>query len=106
MRMLQPFFKPPHGAVQCVLGLRHALQDDPGAVLVLGEVGALAKLADERHRAEHRLVRCCVAAPPYVNLVVELAISGHSCGAGGQSSHERLPNAFARLQQVYRCLRV
>ena len=25
---------------------------------------------------------------------------------GGQISHERLPNAFERLQHVYRCLRV
>ena len=47
-----------------------------------GEVGALAKLADERHRAEHRLVRCCVAAPPCVELVVVLAHSGHSFLAG------------------------
>ena len=58
--------------------------DDPGAVLVLGEVGALAKLADERHPAEDRLVRCCVAAPPCVELVVVLVVlahSGHSVAA-------------------------
>ena len=37
--------EPPHSAIHRVLVLRHALQDDPGALLVLGEVGALAKLA-------------------------------------------------------------
>ena len=70
------------------------------------EVGALAKLADERHRAEHRLVRCCVAALRHTQLVVELAPSGHSCAGEGQSSHERLAKALERLQQVYRCLSV
>ena len=70
--------EPPHSAIHRVLVLRHALQDDPGAVLVLGEVGALAKLADERHPAEDRLARCCVAAPPCVELVAVLAHSGQS----------------------------
>ena len=74
--------EPPHSATYRVLVLRHALQDDPGAVLVLGEVGALAKLADERHPAEHRLARCCVAAPLCLELVVVLAHSGHSVLAG------------------------
>ena len=44
----------------------------------MGEVSALAKLADERHRAEHRLVRCCMAPPPCVELVVVLAHIGHN----------------------------
>ena len=74
--------EPPHSKIHRVLVLRPALEDGPGAVLVLGEVGALVKLADERHPAEDRLARCCVAAPPCVELVVVLAHSGHKFLAG------------------------
>ena len=72
---------------------------------VLGEESTLLQLLDEAHTAECRLVRRRVAASRHTQLVVELANSSHSCG-GGQSSHERLPNAFERLQHVYKCLRV
>ena len=39
--------KPSHCATHRVLVLRHALQEDSSAVLVLGEVGALLQLLDE-----------------------------------------------------------
>ena len=42
-------------------------------------------------------------------LLPDMAFGRELAGAargGGQSSHERLPEAFERLQLVYRCLRV
>ena len=98
--------KPSHCATHRVLVLRHALQEDSSAVLVLGEVGALLQLLDECHTGECRLVRRRVAASRHTQLVVELAPSGHSCAEESQSSHERLAKALERLQQVYRCLSV
>ena len=74
--------KPTHCATHRVLVLRHALQEDSSAVLVLGEVGALLQLLDECHTAECRLVRCRVAASRHTQLVVVLAHSGHSVLAG------------------------
>ena len=74
--------KPIHCATHRVLVLRHALQHDPGAALVLKEERALLQLLDECHTAECRLVRRRVAASRHTQLVVELANSGHSVLAG------------------------
>ena len=73
--------KPTHCATHRVLALRHALQHDPGAALVLKEERALLQLLDEGHTAECRLVRRRVAASRHTQLVVELANSGH-CSPG------------------------
>ena len=74
--------KPMHCATHRFLALRHALQHDPGAALVLKEERALLQLLDEWHTAECRLVRCRVAASRHTQLVLELANSGHSFFAG------------------------
>ena len=99
--------KPSHCATHRVLVLRHALQEDSSAVLVLGEVGALLQLLDECHTAECRLVRCRVAASRHTQLVVELANSGHSWG-GGVSLRTRgchtLLSDYSMCTNVYVCI--
>ena len=69
--------KPIHCATHRVLALRHALQHDPGAALVLKEERALLQLIDELYTAECRLVRRRVAASRHTQLVVVLVQCGH-----------------------------
>ena len=63
----------------------------------LGEVGALAKLADERHRAEHRLVRRRVTATRHTQLVVVLAQSGHGLRPRAQLASVAAPQALVTV---------
>ena len=101
------FLKPTHCATHRVPVLRHALQHDPGAALVLKEERALLQLLDECHTAECRLVRRRVAASRHTQLVVELANSGHSWG-GEVSLRTRgcqtLLSDYSMCTNVYVCI--
>ena len=77
------FLKPVHCTTHRVLVLRHALQHDPGAALVLKEERTLLQLLYEGHTAECRLVRRRVAASRHTQLVVELRTGAMTCGLLG-----------------------
>ena len=98
--------KPSHCATHRVLVLRHALQEDSSAVLVLGEVGALLQLLDECHTAECRLVRRRVAASRHTQLVVELAPSGHSCAGVSLRTRgcQKILSDYSRCTGVCVCI--